>query len=845
MQQKLSLEQTILNEIPSVKNPVTGYDPTTITSLGKHLQEYIQNINREGNDPASVSVLWQKIAELPETSDVIYGKIMAEFELLEYADNPSLTDQYTRQILNADELGWQNQLYLSHQLQYLLFTNTIRPGSDTEHFQWQIYDKIYHHLFAELSNQLQWIPSAQRNHKLVIVTTSQILSEQHAPTKTALDRCLVFMQALGKEVLLINTAEQGAEIGNILLFHKLRTNYNKDLSDKDSISFQNVAIPFRQCSNAMPNIPEIMELVQLIRECKPEAVVNIGGGSLTTDLLSNIVPVLTISTVFSRLSITKSQYQAIGRYLTEEDVQILHGRGKSAEHIISGRFTFSLKKQTHSFSRSVLGIPENCFAIAVVGARLEREVTDDFLQMLLGTIDLGGFIVFVGEMDYESRQKRFPQLRENSVYLSSQSDVLAIMEQMDIYANPRRNGGGSSVVEAMVHGVVPVTLAYGDVYVNTGDSFAVENYPSMLSELRRLMTDTNYYHTKSQLAKQTSTMLTDSSTAFCEIYSEFQAREQIREQISVTVIIPCYNVEKYVARCLDSVLSQTIGYEHIQMILVDDASQDHTLQILKQYEQKYSKNILLLPLEQNAGIGAARNIALNYAIADYINFLDADDWIDPDMFRCMYQLAVQEKADFVICKMDRPAHFPVSNTSVSDNTAIKSFDSLSLNDPEKKEKELFKHRADIMCTNKLFCRSFLLKNHVRFLEGVKYEDHYFGILAWLAAKSVVIIPDVFYHWFQNPNSTCISGNSILDRITVQKALYQQCIQCGYTDSFSDFLEYNLYEKMVAETMFYARQKGMDTTALLKELMHEVCELGIDIRSNPYYIQESTGRRPSP
>ena len=100
----------------------------------------------------------------------------------------------------------------------------------------------------------------------------------------------------------------------------------------------------------------------------------------------------------------------------------------------------------------------------------------------------------------------------------------------------------------------------------------------------------------------------------------------------ISVIIPCYNAEQYIDRCLTSVVRQTIGLSSIEIIAVDDASADRTLFKLLQWEEKYKENLMVIALEQNSGLGTVRNVALSYATGDYLFFLDSDDWIALNTF---------------------------------------------------------------------------------------------------------------------------------------------------------------------------------------------------------------------
>ena len=95
----------------------------------------------------------------------------------------------------------------------------------------------------------------------------------------------------------------------------------------------------------------------------------------------------------------------------------------------------------------------------------------------------------------------------------------------------------------------------------------------------------------------------------------------------ISVIIPCYNAANYVERCMERLLSQTIGFENLEIIFINDGSLDATLGKLMQYEMKYQDQVILINCDKNYGQGAARNTGLKYASAEYIGFLDVDDVI--------------------------------------------------------------------------------------------------------------------------------------------------------------------------------------------------------------------------
>lgn len=112
----------------------------------------------------------------------------------------------------------------------------------------------------------------------------------------------------------------------------------------------------------------------------------------------------------------------------------------------------------------------------------------------------------------------------------------------------------------------------------------------------------------------------------------------------VSVIIPVYNGKKYMDKCLKSVQKQTL--KDIEIICVDDGSTDNTLSILTDYADKDPR--IKVYSQKNAGAGAARNVGLSTAKGEYVTFVDSDDWVEPEMYRCLYEKAVKEQSDMVI-----------------------------------------------------------------------------------------------------------------------------------------------------------------------------------------------------
>ena len=115
--------------------------------------------------------------------------------------------------------------------------------------------------------------------------------------------------------------------------------------------------------------------------------------------------------------------------------------------------------------------------------------------------------------------------------------------------------------------------------------------------------------------------------------------------MKVSILSPCYNVEKYISQCLDSIIQQT--YKNLQIILVDDGSTDNTLAILNQYASLDSR--IEVHHQENKGVATARNELLSKVKGDYVLFVDSDDWIELDMVEFLIAKVTEENAEVAVC----------------------------------------------------------------------------------------------------------------------------------------------------------------------------------------------------
>lgn len=333
-----------------------------------------------------------------------------------------------------------------------------------------------------------------------------------------------------KEVVLINTAEFGSFYNICPFYESMYGGYMQQYIDLQEVTWKDVTVPYIQCEDNMPN-PEVIDvLLETVYSLKPEYIVMIGSDSIFGNLADEIIPVLSVGLSPSEMGNAMVSYQTMSRKLNDEDIRILHAMGKSEDSIIQSVFTSGLKVQTEYVTRAELGIAEKNFVMAVIGARLDVEVTDSFCDMLEDVLEEGMQVVFIGRFHqyYKINWKRYPKLKQYSKYLGFCQDILSRLECCDLYVNPIRSGGGTSGVEALYKGLPVVTTEYGDVATNVGEAFWVKDYEEMKLRIRQYRDDADYYHKQSQWALEKAKELLDTDGEFVKIISEMERREQYK-----------------------------------------------------------------------------------------------------------------------------------------------------------------------------------------------------------------------------------------------------------------------------------------------------------------------------
>jgi glycosyltransferase involved in cell wall biosynthesis len=213
----------------------------------------------------------------------------------------------------------------------------------------------------------------------------------------------------------------------------------------------------------------------------------------------------------------------------------------------------------------------------------------------------------------------------------------------------------------------------------------------------------------------------------------------------ISIIVPVYKVEKYLRRCIDSILSQT--FVNFECILIDDESPDDSGKICDEYAEKDSRIIVIH--QKNAGVSAARNAGLDIAKGEWLGFVDSDDWCDPDMFQVLYDNAIKYNSDISICG------YRIIDTSNKIKTTIKCSRKIQILNKEEAISGIFLLRCfGGYSWNKLVKSDIFIQSKLRYDPKITYmQDVLLFYELFKYIKKAVYLPMPYYNYFYNSEST--------------------------------------------------------------------------------------------
>ena len=248
------------------------------------------------------------------------------------------------------------------------------------------------------------------------------------------------------------------------------------------------------------------------------------------------------------------------------------------------------------------------------------------------------------------------------------------------------------------------------------------------------------------------------------------------KKIKLSIIVPCYKVEKYLTRCLDSLINQTL--EDIEIICVNDGSPDNSLKILKEY-QKQNKDKIIIIDKENEGVWKARLDGIKKATGEYIGFIDSDDYVKLNFAEKMYTKAKKENADICVCGFDR---IDLETGKLYSREMVKSDDLII--DVKKDARKLLEINGAQW--NKIYKNNILKKIPTLKNKPIVLEDMMFTQLAFLNTSKIVFVEDSLIFYMVHPNSAMNSVKKEILDVTYSSMIE---VRKKYEKNNSDLLDY--------------------------------------------------------
>lgn len=299
------------------------------------------------------------------------------------------------------------------------------------------------------------------------------------------------------------------------------------------------------------------------------------------------------------------------------------------------------------------------------------------------------------------------------------------------------------------------------------------------------------------------------------------------EKPLISIIVPVYNVEKYLPQCLDSLLAQSL--KEIEIICINDCSPDNCALILNHYAQKDAR-IKVINLPENRRQGGARNEGIKAAQADYIGFVDSDDWVSPLMYEKLYNAAKQYDADIVsprwyISAYEENQHYEKTLNGIP-------LDSLSQSE---RDKALIMNGFRFW-TN-IFKKDIFIKNDLFFPEKKLFEDNAIVTALHLSAKNIVQIDDCpyFYRCCNVSSSRSLDNPHFFDRMETSILYLEHMKRLGFYQLYKDEIEYAFISLYYRTTLIgcFTRFSIPDRTHMY-EIMDYMHTNMPNYRKNRYY-----------
>ncbi|MCI8946283.1 MAG: glycosyltransferase [Lachnospiraceae bacterium] len=305
--------------------------------------------------------------------------------------------------------------------------------------------------------------------------------------------------------------------------------------------------------------------------------------------------------------------------------------------------------------------------------------------------------------------------------------------------------------------------------------------------------------------------------------------------MKLSVIVPFYNMAKdgKLKYCMDSLIHQTMIGD-MEILAIDDCSQDNTYGLLQEYEREYPGLVRALQTPENRKQGGARNLGLCMAQGEWIGFMDGDDWAAETMYEKLLRRAMETGADMVGCDLHETCEHSMKigkiiNANTMDQTGVLG---------KEQYRKLMLNPCSMVI--KIYRKDVIDHYHLRFPEGIFYEDNCAGPVWMLHFKHFEKVEEPLYYYYQDGVSTthCISEAKCRDRMKAGELLVEQCRAYGFYEPYLKELEFAFAKLYYVNTLFtYVIGVPHAKLRFLEELRRGMLRTFPDFRKNAYFLRE--------
>lgn len=304
--------------------------------------------------------------------------------------------------------------------------------------------------------------------------------------------------------------------------------------------------------------------------------------------------------------------------------------------------------------------------------------------------------------------------------------------------------------------------------------------------------------------------------------------------MKLSIIVPVYNMasDDKLQFCIESLVNQTL--DDLEIILSDDASTDDSLRIMKDYQTKYPSKVKVIESKENTKQGGAKNRALDIAVGEYVGFVDADDWITPDMYETLIEACDKENADAAACDL--------YVTSKHSTECDKVLPGISENATGVIDHATFGeliNNSGYMVV-KVYKRSIFENPKLRFPEKMFYEDNAIGLEVCHRMKKMAYVKKPMYFYYQHEGSTVhvVSEERCRMRMEAMRIMLRYAKENGYLEEYKTQIEYKyinlFYQNTLFSYMFGTQRKKLKFIKLLGKEMRNTFP---EFMNNPIYLEK--------